>query len=120
MSDYRRAIEDMKPLDAIDFLLNVIHQLTDPSRSEAGVLLSGQRQRIFDLLWMRRGKIVSRDAVYEALYGNRDADSLPFPKGLDVQIYNLRQALKGTDWIIETANGHGWMLRSVSPPKPEV
>lgn len=118
MNEYRAAIQDMKRDDAIEYLLLVIDRLTDPSRSFAGAQLPGQLRVIFDALWLRKGEVVSRDHLYDILFGSRSADSLPFPKTIDVQMYYLRQRLKGTDWEIETVRGHGWRLYSKKKVTP--
>jgi len=77
------------------------------------VPLKRNEYRFLELLAMRKGKLVTRDAVLDHLYEGRDE---PCPKIIDVYICKLRKKLaaaSGGDNFIQTVWGRGHILCDV-------
>ena len=75
------------------------------------VHLTGKEYQMLELLALRRGKTVCKDAFLTALYGGMEE---PGPKIIDVFICKLRQKLSaasGGQTFIETVWGGGYALR---------
>lgn len=53
---------------------------------------------------------VTRDAAYEALFGDRPECDQPQPKYIDVIICSLRKSLRRFDIEISTEFGHGFFI----------
>lgn len=111
---YHQHIKGMEGGEALNYCLGLLNALSSSVGHEPQVPLSKSQQQIFDLLYLKEGKPMHKDALYEALYGNRAADDLPYPKILDVQICNLRARLKPTPWRVLTRHGFGWQLEKVT------
>lgn len=62
---------------------------------------------------LRRRGLVTKEAIYNALYGHRDG---PDEKLVDVWVHKLRRKLEGTGYEIITSWGRGYEL--VRPPEP--
>ena len=78
------------------------------------VPLRRNEYRFLELLAMRKGKIVTRDNVFDYLYEGRDE---PCSKIIDVYICKLRKKLaaaSGGDNFIETVWGRGYILCDAS------
>lgn len=74
-----------------------------------GLGMTKSRAKMFDLLLARRGQTVSRSALMDASYHNT-VDG-PEEKIIDVQICNIRKALKRTGYEIETIFGIGYRMK---------
>jgi DNA-binding response OmpR family regulator len=74
--------------------------------------LSAAQFRLLDLLWSNRGKVVSRDAVVEAVWAGEQVDGVS-EEAVDAMVRRLRERL-GTDGRhrITTLRGHGFRLDS--------
>lgn len=68
---------------------------------------------VFAALRNAKGAVVSKEAVYDAVYGN-DPDGGPEPKILDVFICKIRKKLVGSGYTIVTHWGLGWRMTSVT------
>ncbi|GBR28425.1 two component response regulator CtrA [Kozakia baliensis NRIC 0488] len=72
--------------------------------------LTGKEYAILELLALRRGNVLTKDAFLNHLYGGIDE---PEMKIIDVFICKLRRKLqqKGADNLIKTVWGRGYVLR---------
>jgi len=91
--------------------LTVYFDGRDPEVAGQRVKLSHREHAIFTHLALQAGKVVSKNSVYEAVYGMMD--SQPFDKVIDVYICKLRKKLSratGGEQYIETVYGRGYKL----------
>ena len=84
----------------------------DPIVSGARIKLSKREHSIFQHLALNSNKVISKNAIYDAVYG-MSADQ-PFDKVIDVYICKLRKkiaaaAISGSQYI-ETVHGRGYKL----------
>lgn len=84
----------------------------DPIVSGARIKLSKREHSIFQHLALNSNKVISKNAIYDAVYG-MSADQ-PFDKVIDVYICKLRKkiaaaAISGSQYI-ETIHGRGYKL----------
>lgn len=96
-------------LQAGDVVLDV-HERTVSVRGRR-VDMSHTEIAILELLMSRRGDVISRETVYDALYGARE--NLPDPKTIDVFIHKVRQkiaAAGGDAAVILTVWGRGYTV----------
>lgn len=88
----------------------------DPVISGSSVKLSKREHAIFQHLALNSNRIISKDAIYDAVYG-MSADQ-PFDKVIDVYICKIRKKITGAAQsgfqYIETIRGRGYRLR---PPE---
>lgn len=72
------------------------------------------RQRVLcKLLHDARGRTVSRQTLYNAIYALMPQADWPHDKIIDVYICYIRRRLKGTRWEIRTVWGSGYSLHEV-------
>lgn len=78
--------------------------------NEAPVHLTGKEYAILELLVLRKGMVLTKDAFLNHLYGGMDE---PEMKIIDVFICKLRKKLQaaGAGNLITTVWGRGYMLR---------
>ncbi|MGD9864210.1 MAG: winged helix-turn-helix domain-containing protein [Pseudodonghicola sp.] len=96
----------------------------DPIVSGARIKLSKREHSIFQHLALNSNKVISKNAIYDAVYG-MSADQ-PFDKVIDVYICKLRKkiaaaAASGAQYI-ETVHGRGYKLSApeqLELPAPE-
>lgn len=86
------------------------------------VKLSAREHAIFRHLALNAGKVVSKAAIYDAVYGMAEAQ--PFDKVIDVYICKLRKklaaaAVSGHQYI-ETLPGRGYKLTAAEPALAEL
>ena len=81
----------------------------------AQVRLTGKEYAILELLVLRRGMVLTKEAFLNHLYGGMDE---PEVKIIDVFVCKLRKKLAqyGADNLIGTVWGRGYMLRDQNPP----
>lgn len=124
----RRAVEDMKPVDAVAFLLEMIEAMqgygTDVGVFPGHPLTEAQRV-LFSVLVQREGTVVPRERVYDVMYSSRPVCNQPEIKVLDVLICKIRAALAGIEGFrIATVRSVGWQLERDEgyrfPWEPEV
>lgn len=84
----------------------------EPEIGAAQIHLSGREHAIFQHLAMHAGRIVSKHALYDALYGL--SEERPYDKVIDVYICKLRKKLAAASAVghayIETVHGRGYTL----------
>ncbi|MBB2190125.1 response regulator transcription factor [Gluconacetobacter azotocaptans] len=83
------------------------------------VHLTGKEYLILQLLLLRKGMVLTKDAFLNHLYGGMDE---PEMKIIDVFICKLRKKLHqaGVDNLITTVWGQGYMLKEDALPRPAV
>ena len=74
------------------------------------VHLTGKEYAIFELLVLRKGMVLTKEAFLNHLYGGMDE---PEMKIIDVFVCKLRKklAMAGADHLIGTVWGRGYMIR---------
>lgn len=70
--------------------------------------LTATERAIAKLLFDRRGLVVRKDGIHQALYALRPGDA-PDPKVIDVLVCKMRRKLRA--WEIVTAWGEGYRLQ---------
>lgn len=126
MRDHREIVQDMKPLDAVDYLLGIIElnapALTDVSASDiVGVWLRPIQGRIVATLLAANGGVVSKGRIFDAIYCDVvSADDLPDIKTLDMHVCLTRKRLKGSRFSINTHWGVGYSLAENLPASEPV
>lgn len=113
--DHRAAVQDMRPLDAVDYLLDVIEAIAPPASHTAqwdfdGVHLTRSQKKILRAIAAGRGAIVTRDQVYAALVADRRECDWPTYKSVEVQLCFMRRRLAGSPVRIETVFGQGYRI----------
>ncbi len=92
----------------------------DVTVSGAAVHLTGKEYSILELLVLRKGMVLTKEAFLNHLYGGMDE---PEMKIIDVFVCKLRKKLvqAGAGNLISTVWGRGYMLRepSSAPPRAE-
>jgi two-component system, cell cycle response regulator CtrA len=83
----------------------------------AAVHLTGKEYAILELLVLRKGMVLTKEAFLNHLYGGMDE---PEMKIIDVFICKLRKklALAGADHLIGTVWGRGYILRDPAQEQP--
>jgi hypothetical protein len=115
----RRRVDDMKPLDAVQFLLSVIEQISWVSLESEHptdiIDATISQRRLLRALYDANGKPLSKDALLAAMTSAyASADDVPQMKVVDVQVCKLRPKLKGSRWEIVTIWGMGYQLNEVA------
>lgn len=83
----------------------------DPEVEGSRIKLSHREHAIFHYLVRNLGRVVSKEAVYEAVYGSIDSE--PFEKVIDVYICKLRKKLADAtdgEQFIETVYCRGYKM----------
>lgn len=84
----------------------------DPIISGSRIKLSKREHSVFQHLALNSNKVISKDAIYDAVYGS--SIDQPFDKIIDVYICKLRKkiaAASDSGWqYIETVQGRGYRL----------
>ena len=109
----RQRAERMKPLEAVDYLLNIIDDLTRGAyRVEHAVDGWGMNLTISErtmLIMLYTGKPTTTEALYSTLYSGRGcADDLPDPTVIRMYISKIRTRLPPERGVIKTIWGHGY------------
>lgn len=73
------------------------------------IYLTATEAEIFAVLWDRRPRMVTQDAIMNAVYQLRQGD--PDDQIVKVLVCNMRSKLKGTGVEIITDRGRGFRLR---------
>ena len=81
------------------------------------VHLTGKEYAILELLVLRKGMVLTKEAFLNHLYGGMDE---PEVKIIDVFVCKLRKKLAraGADGVIGTIWGRGYMIRDTASPDP--
>lgn len=106
-------IAQMKPADAVEHLLNILREshssMSHDVISEVAMHgFTGSESSI--LLSLFSDKLMSKEMIYDLLYGMRATDEIPEPKIIDALVCKIRKKLKvkGWDVKIETVWGRGY------------
>lgn len=98
---------------------DLVVNLDNRTVSVAGqpIHLTGKEYQMLELLSLRKGQTLSKDAFLNHIYGGRDE---PEAKIVDVFICKLRKKLRAVgSEAVETVWGHGFTLRDPDLPKVE-
>ena len=111
---HREAVQDMKPLEAVDYLLEVIegHELDNPLDRIAAIQFHGFRpQEAIVLMELLRGegKICRHDHLYEAMCRGRLPQDWPDMHIIHVHVCRIRQKLPA-GFSILNVRGAGFCL----------
>lgn len=89
----------------------------DPEVNGERIKLSGREHAIFTHLALQPGRVISKEQIYEAVYGL--LDNQPYAKVIDVYICKLRKKLEDATGLkyIETVYGRGYKLSDPSRQK---
>lgn len=113
-SNYREIVQDMKPLDAVNYLLEVIDGLKQPVEFiwhfKDVRLTRAERQLVYTLATSKHAA-VSRKALIDALMFGREGDDAPNEKILDVFVCRIRHKLRNTDIKIITHWEQGYSIQ---------
>jgi two-component system, cell cycle response regulator CtrA len=74
--------------------------------------LTQTEQLIFQQLCLRKGHVVSREDLFEILYGL--AENKPYIRAVDVHIFRLREKLRGSGGWIRSVTSQGFALEEGS------
>lgn len=112
-----RALE-MKPLDAVEYLLGVIEQVSWacpelPHETDC-VDLALTPRKVLRALYDADGKTLSREALHNVICAGKSAGEIPGIKIIDIFVFKIRAALKGHPWRIVTIWGQGYRLEPLS------
>lgn len=92
----------------------------DPEVAGNRIKLSKREHSVFQHLALNSKKVISKDALYDAIYGA--SIDQPFDKVIDVYICKLRKKFSSaskTGWqYIETIHGRGYKLSLPEPAAP--
>lgn len=89
--------------------------------TESGVAIAGDKAvkltlseaKLLGALLLTKGRILSQEAAYDALYWNRaDADG-PSEKVINVWLTFLRKHLRRLGYGVQNVKGFGWRLREL-------
>lgn len=93
----------------------------DPEVFGQRLKLSHREHAIFSHLALQHGRVISKESLYEAVYGM--LDNQPFDKVIDVYICKLRKKIEiatGGKQYIETVYGRGYKLSAPESNIPEI
>lgn len=115
-ANFRAIITDVPDDEHVEFLLEVIENMQarhcDHEIDEHCVDLTPQERRVMAFLYDRRGRVCSRDAIFEICWAHKIAtDEIPEPKILDVTICKARKKMPD-HWRIKSVWGRGYILET--------
>ena len=93
-------------IDEFEQILGVDRALANRLRGALGI--SRDQARMLGLLLSR--DVVTHEAMYAVLYGERPECDQPGPKVMSVQVCKLRKALTPRSIEIKTHLGDGWQM----------
>lgn len=110
----RRVVQDMSRDEAIEYLLEVVEQMTaqdEPlQRDVGGVMLAPQQAIIFAMLNRYIGQGVSKERIWRAIAAGRPNEG-PDIGVVSVQVLRMRRLLRG-QYRIETVWGFGYRMEA--------
>lgn len=115
--DHREAVQDMKPLDAVEYLLGVIETFMPPIDLDLawnwpGERMTPQEKRLVRVLAMSHVP-VPRDVLFGALQGDRVAPRIEASdKLVDVVLARVRRKVAPQGVRIVNHYGHGWTVEA--------
>jgi DNA-binding winged helix-turn-helix (wHTH) protein len=116
----RSSVQNMPPLDAVEYLLQFIESHLPDYNAQAKVLqdkfkLPRSNAMVLSKLWSYRGKPLSREDIITAILSR--TDSVADYKTIDVYIVRLRKTIKQYQLpiTIRTIYGYGYILDVLDP-----
>lgn len=116
----RRAVDDMRPVEAVSFLLDLFEFMTDMSDERVARLvamgLSAARARILLNLYSRRGMVTTKHHLAVSSHAHDSTATLNATDVVDVNISHIRKYLAERDCPLEikTIWGVGYLLECPS------
>lgn len=116
--DYREHVQDMKPLEAVDYLLDLLDFFVaapdaDIAWTWPGAHLTPAQKRVVRALAQfggLQGGAVTRDQIMSVVYGSRNHDDWPDAKIISVHLYRLRPILAEAGIEVAGVWGMGWRI----------
>jgi DNA-binding response OmpR family regulator len=108
----RQKVEGMKPVEAVEFLLACVENLSSglcgrEHETDSWMLpLTPMQRRVLICLYDAGGAVVTKDALMSALYFDRPGD-VPEIKIVDVMICKIRPKIPANRGRVETIYGLG-------------
>lgn len=114
---YRDVIADMKPLEAVDYLCELIDQLAWNPQEQgrepiAGVRLTPKEAQLLYLLSKAGGKGVAVAHILALLYADRSSGEVPDPQVINVFAFNISRKLSGHGRVISQHRRFALQLNS--------
>lgn len=102
---YRDVIADMKPLEAVDYLCELLDQLAWNPQEQGrepivGVRLTPKEAQLLYLLWKAGGKGVAVAHILALLYADRSSGEVPSPQVIKVFACHISRKLSGHGRVI--------------------
>lgn len=109
----RRAVQDMRPLEALEYALNAYEELAGglserPMAQIGNLRLTKQQSQIFDILHNRIGTAVSLNGLLSVMTAGSPTSEAG-AGSLRVQIGRMREKLAG-HYTIQTIYGGGYLM----------
>lgn len=109
---YADRVKDMKPLEAVDYLLAILATFTTKYNTcfeeDYGFKLGGTKALLFRCLHEKTGRSVSHAELFSVLYNSRLGE-LPSQQVLKSHVAHLRRAIPDR-YTIANVWGHGYKL----------
>ena len=112
----RTIVEGMKDkAEALEYAIAAYENVTGAIDQERCAIvgefkLTSAESIIFNFLYQRRTRIVTRGALIDCYHAALTTGSLPTDKIIDVYIFKTRNKIKGSRFRIETIRGIGYRL----------
>lgn len=112
---HRDVVRDMKPLEAVEYLLEVIESMRRVTADDwvfSGVHFTASERRLLRAIAEAAPRVLTRDGAMDALMEPRAGDDAPEAKIIDVHICKIRRKLRGQPVRIVTHWGLGWTIET--------
>jgi len=110
----KAAINDPKRFEDLSNELTVLTRAyivpTDPADDLRQYKLTATQVRLFNILKSRRGAVVTKSSIMDALYFDKPNEALD--QIINVEICYLRKKLAGTGYVIKNEWGRGYMMET--------
>jgi two-component system, OmpR family, response regulator len=83
------------------------------SMDGATMELSSREFAVLEILMMRKGRVVSKDALMQGLY---ESDQEVGVNAVEILVHRVRKKVQNTGVNIRTVRGLGYLLESTAPP----
>ena len=121
LGDIETAVADMKPLEAVDYLLEAYRQLSGEDREREWQLiadygLSPSQARLYAILEARAAQIVPF-ALLETIFDQSSRGSAELASTIRVHVHGLRRRIRaaGVPVVITSIHGVGFRLQRLEP-----
>ena len=119
MSDIRRRVQFMKPVDAVELLLGILEECIGEAQGVNGEigrfpgdLLTRRQKQVFAAIYGFSPKVAPRSRIMWMIWGGDGFDNMPTSTALDMLVGQIRRRLQHlTGFEIETVTGEGFRLK---------